>query len=196
MDKSSIRSKRKARRKRQQLTSRLVWGGVALLLVAITGFMLWNGLRPLAGESVPLMPNSSQHIDPNAPPSYHTDPPTSGPHFASTLPAGFYEEADLSNLPQYPEGYLVHNLEHGHVILWYNCDLLDDAACDQLKAQLQEVVDSFNGTKVVAFPWNSIEVPLVMTSWARMQRFSEFDRDQVVRFVRTNRNQSPEPNAP
>ena len=29
--------------------------------------------------------------------------------------------AMMPNLPQYPEGYLVHNLEHGYVIFWYNC---------------------------------------------------------------------------
>jgi hypothetical protein len=117
-------------------------------------------------------------------------------HYENTLPAKFYQEEDLASLGQYPQGYLVHNLEHGHVIFWYNCAVLDETGCQQLKSQIQGVIDAFDGVKVLAFPWKTLDVPVVATSWGRLQRFESFDTDLAERFVRSNRNKSPEPNAP
>jgi hypothetical protein len=34
------------------------------------------------------------------------------------------DESQFATLPEHLEGYLAHNLEHGHVIFWYNCNLL------------------------------------------------------------------------
>ena len=42
-------------------------------------------------------------------------------HFSSK----FFDE----NTYEFPEGYLVHNLEHGYAIFWYNCDLLSAEEC-------------------------------------------------------------------
>ena len=127
---------------------------------------------------------------------YNTNPPTSGAHYGADLEAGFYEEAEAAGLGPYPEGYLVHNLEHGYVIFWYNCDLLDEVACTELKANIQDVMDGENDFKVIGFPWPSIDAPVVMTSWTRRLVFDEFDSDLARQFVRTYRNQAPEPNAP
>lgn len=47
--------------------------------------------------------------------SYNSNPPTSGPHFETWVKPG------ILTLPQ-PEGQLIHSLEHGYVIIHYNCD--------------------------------------------------------------------------
>jgi hypothetical protein len=112
------------------------------------------------------------------------------------LPAGFYDDADVAVLPPRPEGFLVHNLEHGYVIFWYNCQALDEAGCAELKAQIRQVMDDHGNFKLIAFPWTSIEEPLAMTSWGRLQRFERFDARAASRFIRTNLNKAPEPNAP
>jgi hypothetical protein len=65
-----------------------------------------------------------------------------------------------------------------------------------LKAAIQQALDSAGNLKVIAFPWDSIDVPVVMTSWGKLQRFDSFDVDQAVAFVERNRNHAPEPNAP
>ena len=91
---------------------------------------------------------------------------------------------------------MLHNLEHGYVILWYNCDLLDEDECGELKDQIQEVLRRNRNNKVIGFPRSSIDFPVVMTSWTRMLEFDEFDTDLANRFVRNNRNKAPEPNAP
>lgn len=45
---------------------------------------------------------------------YDTNPPTAGPHYQNPVKAGIYDEPVADE-------YLVHNMEHGHVIVWYNC---------------------------------------------------------------------------
>ncbi len=47
---------------------------------------------------------------------YNSNPPTSGPHLATWVKAGVY------NTPQ-SEGELIHSLEHGYVIISYNCNV-------------------------------------------------------------------------
>ncbi|MEK6754430.1 MAG: DUF3105 domain-containing protein [Chloroflexota bacterium] len=191
----STKTKRQQMRERhlkQKTTSNLIWVGIGLSVIAIIGFMVWQGIKPAAGESVPEMV-SSPHLPANSDPGkYNSDPPTSGTHYAEELDAGFYETNDY----QYPAGYLVHNLEHGYVIFWYNCGLLEEAGCADLKDQIKTAMDELGGVKIIAYPWPSLEVPLVMTSWGRLQKFETFDSEQVKAFYRANLNRAPEPNAP
>ena len=81
------------------------------------------------------------------------------------------------------------------MIFWYNCAQLHDQACSDLKAQVQSVIDQADNFQVIAFPWDSIEVPVVMTSWGRIQKFDEFSSERALDFVLSNRNKAPEPNA-
>ncbi len=192
----SRRERLRARRRRQQIQSRLIIGAIILAVTGAIGFLVWNAVRPAVGEEVALMANAREHIPNSQAPTYNSDPPTNGPHYLEPLPAGFYEEADLSALPEHPEGHIVHSQEHGYVIFWYNCAVLDEAGCQTLKNQVRELMDEFNSVKLIAFPWDSIDEPLVMTSWGRMHRFADLDEDLARRFIRVNRNRAPEPNAP
>jgi len=192
MNSKTKRQQRRERNRRQTLISNLIWGGIGVGIVAILGFIVWQGVRPAAGDSIPIM-TSSPHIDLDTDPGqYNSNPPTSGLHYANEANAGFYDE----NIYTYPAGYLVHNLEHGYVIFWYNCDQLDEAGCSNLKSQIRSVMDELGGTKLIAYPWNSIDIPLVMTSWGHLQRFETFDAEQAKAFYRANLNKAPEPNAP
>jgi hypothetical protein len=65
-----------------------------------------------------------------------------------------------------------------------------------LKAQLRTVIDEVGGVKVIAYPWPSLDVPVVATSWGRLQKFATFDIDQAKRFYSANLNRAPEPDAP
>ncbi|MBS4015781.1 MAG: DUF3105 domain-containing protein, partial [Candidatus Latescibacteria bacterium] len=136
------------------------------------------------------------HVEVGEPLTYPSNPPAGGRHYAQSLPAGFYDEDNLPNLPGDLEGYIVHSLEHGYIIFWYNCSLLNETACTELKTEIQSVMDSRNNFKLIAFPWNSIDVPLVMTSWGRLQQFEQFNSALALNFIDANRNKSPEPNAP
>lgn len=189
--KSSRREQMRVRQRQQEMKGKLMWGGLAVTVLVVVGAMVWQGVRPRAGETMPVM--QSPHIPVDTDPGqYNSDPPTSGPHYAEELNAGFYETSDH----QYPAGYLVHNLEHGYIVFWYNCALLDDADCTELKTQIKSVMDEVNNFKVIAYPWDSIDVPVVMTSWGRLQKVQTFDTAQARAFYETNLNNAPEPGAP
>jgi hypothetical protein len=82
---------------------------------------------------------------------YPVSPPSSGPHYAVWAPFGkkFYTFDDRPPVPN-----LVHNLEHGYTILWYN----EKTANDKDQAALIEKIskaklpDSSNG-KFIAAPF-------------------------------------------
>lgn len=193
-----MKSKRqllREKQKRKEQMTYLVWGGVAVAVVALIGLVLWNNgrARPAVGESVAVMADTSHVAEGTDPGPYNSDPPTSGKHYEQTLEAGFYDQGQVTT--QYPAGYIVHNLEHGYVIIWYNCDLVGESDCAQLKTDIKAVQDD-DGTKVIAFPWTTTDVPVVMTSWGKLLKMERFDRTTALNFIKSNRNKAPEPNAP
>jgi hypothetical protein len=167
--------------------------GVAVVGVLVYAFTL--GVRPAIGEEKAIMEDISHVAEGSDPGPYNTNPPTSGRHYANQFFAGFYEEKDVT-VP-YPEGYLVHSLEHGYVIFWYNCDVLNEAECESLKSEIRTVMERAGNFKVIAHPWPSLDIPIAMTTWGRMLRFDErFDPEVAFEFILANRNKAPEPNAP
>ena len=182
-------------RRRNKIRSRLIVGGLGFLVISIIGFVVWITIRPPIGEGFPIMlPNHiADNIDPG---EYNSDPPTSGPHYAEGLPGGFYDETDLAQLPVYPDGHLVHNLEHGYILFWYNCNVISEIECINLKTQMIDYMDESSNSKLIAFPRESIDHPLVLSSWGYLLELHEFDEAVVGKFIRRNRNHAPEPNAP
>src|SRR5258708_39695820 len=59
--------------------------------------------------------------------TYNTDPPTSGNHYPDPQPGGFYTELILS-------GFLVHSMEHGAVIIYYDANYVAQSDLDSLRA--------------------------------------------------------------
>lgn len=196
MGKKTTRERLRKRRRSERLQSRIIWGGIIVVVLVLGGTLIWRAVRPAAGEAFPIMP-SSRHVPVGEDPGpFNSDPPTSGPHYDAPLEAGFYDEGTASEVGPYPTGYLVHNLEHGYIVFWHNCEILDEVGCAELNCQLREVMDDARNIKVVAFPWTSIDVPVVATSWGQMQEFENFDTKMAFRFVSSNRNRAPEPQAP
>jgi hypothetical protein len=188
---------RRAKKKRQKLISTLIWGGVAVIVIGLFGYVIWGAVRPAAGQEIPIMENYEAHVPEGQDPGpFNSDPPTSGPHYGGEYEAGFYDETSSEAQAPFPEGYLGHNLEHGYVIYWYNCDLLDSNACVELKEQIKDSMAENGNTKLIAFPRASIDVPVALTSWGQLLKMDAFDASQAKKFVSANRNRAPEPNAP
>jgi hypothetical protein len=103
--------------------------------------------------------------------------------------AGFYDDS-------IPDENLVHSLEHGYIILWYDCGQVAEAECDIIKAGLRNVVEETGTYKVVAMPRESMDAPIIAVSWGVMYKQEDLDEDLLVAFVETNREKAPEPNAP
>ncbi len=198
MSKNSRKQGRRSKRQSSHFLTYLLGGGLALIAIFIVVLVVQSGTQP--ATSVAMMgtpvPNLSRDHIPNTqdPNPYSTNPPSGGHHFDTTMPAKFYQESDLASLPKHPEGYLVHNLEHGYVIFWYNC-AIPGINCTALKQSIQNVMNKYGGTKLIAFPWSSLTVPLAMTTWGQVMYFQTPDETLMGKFVQTNRGQAPEPNA-
>ena len=84
---------------------------------------------------------------------YPVSPPSSGPHYATWAPLSkkFYADSDRPPVPN-----LVHNLEHGYTILWYNEATAKDKDQVALIEQLSKakLPDSAN-TKFIAAPFKA-----------------------------------------
>lgn len=196
----SKREQIRAKDQRRKRMTTLAAIAAGLIVVAIIGYVVWQNNQPRTeataldvGETVLVMTDTGHVEEGTDPGPFNSDPPTSGPHYAGTAERGFY---DSDPFPSHPEGYLVHSLEHGYVIFWYNCDLLSGPECDALKAQIKDVMKDEANFKVIAFPWDSIDVPVVMTSWGKLLKLETFDPEQAAAFVQANRNHAPEPEAP
>jgi nitrate reductase NapE component len=193
----SLREARRVKKRRQKMITTLIWVSVAVVVVGLFGYMIWDAVRPAVGTEVPIMANYGDHVlEGTDPGPFNSDPPTSGPHYGGEYEAGFYDESSPEAQVPFPEGYLGHNLEHGYVIYWYNCDLLDSNNCVDLKDQIKESMADNGSTKLIGFPRNSIDVPVAMTTWGQLLKMDKFDSGQAKNFVNANRNRAPEPNAP
>jgi len=186
------RKNRKSSRRRD-LKSNIVVVLIAVGILGIIGLIIARETKGGVGTEVAVL--RSDHVNDGDPVESPSDPPTSGSHYASPMPAGFYTEDSPEYLSGDSDGYLIHSLEHGYVIFWYNCNLLDQQGCDDLKANIQETMDSFNGYKLIAFPRPSISSPLIMTAWGYMQEFNSYDAALAKKFIKVNQPLAPEPNA-
>lgn len=195
MKKSSKREQTRLREQRQKWINFAIGGGVGLIVLGILGILLWQAIKPAAGEAVDIPAGYQTHVEIGTALTYPSDLPAGGLHYAQEFENGFFDEATLPQKPGELAGYLVHNLEHGYVIFWYNCAKLDETACNNLKSQIKTVMDEKNNFKLVAVPWKSIDGPLVMTSWGRLQRFQQFDAGLARAFIENNLNHAPEPDA-
>jgi hypothetical protein len=192
-------ARRSAQKKERNQRNFLLYGGSGLVIIVVVIVVLLLVNRPpspggLMGEEIAI--SSATHISNDAVPGpYNSNPPAGGPHYETTLPTRFYQESDLAGLAKNPQGHLVHNLEHGYVIFWYNCQAVN-TDCAALKQTIQTVMNETGGTKLIAFPWSDMNVPLTMTSWGRLLRFATPDAAVMKQFVERNRYQSPEPDGP
>ena len=202
----STKERIRARRKQERTRGYVVWGGLAAVVVLVILGLALRARQRSGGEEVPLpevepVPTAqASHVPEGTDPgAYNSDPPSSGRHYPTQAFAGFYDEEQAASFNPFPGGYLVHSLEHGYVIFWYDCEQLVAADCEDLKADIQQVMGRVGNYKVIGFPWASLDVPVAMTSWGRLLQFEQFDPDLAEIFVRNNRENpelAPEIRAP
>jgi len=92
---------------------------IGLLLIGALGwggYSLFKGsTSPLPGEIVP--DAGRDHVTDIYGVVYTSNPPTSGTHFPVWAKPGVYDRF-------ISDGYLIHSMEHGYVIIWYDCSKL------------------------------------------------------------------------
>jgi len=158
MKKTKLHPVRRTPNGRNARQNLLLYTGIGLAIVVgiVLGLSAVRDSGQLLGDEVPIL--TRDHAPSDVPISYNSNPPAGGAHYEEDFPAKFYQESDLAALPPYPEGYLVHNLEHGYVIFWYNCQADGVTDCAALKQTIQQVMNETGNTKLIAFPWSRMDV--------------------------------------
>jgi hypothetical protein len=105
---------------------------------------------------------------------YDSSPPTSGPHYPqpiAPIDPGFY------SIAQTPEK-VVHNLEHGQIVFWYN-----PSAPEQIKSDLRAAVNEVP-TYSVATPYNNMKpgYNVAITAWGQLQFCKQVSKQVVDNF--------------
>ena len=189
-------------------TTGLLVGGVGLVVVVVVIWMLFfggggdpvPGAEPTGLESEPLpergdeqwisqvdsFPSEgSNHVDQGTQIDYKRIPPLSGPHYGSTVSAGFYEETQ-------PFGSLVHTLEHGAVIIYYDPAALTPEAEASLRAWARNNQGTWRSVVVVPNPKKNPEHPYVLTAWRHRLTLDSYSAEAVQAFAAEYLGRGPE----
>jgi len=159
------------------------------------------GVRGIATFLLPGAPDiaaaNQAHVEGPVDYSAFTNPPTYGPHHARAA-AGADHGAPVQPTGVYTteldDADIVHNMEHGHVWISYNPNLLSQEELNELT----ELVRSFgvngdgSGEGILLTPRVANDDAIALASWGRLQRLDGFDRRAVKTFIETNRGRGPE----
>jgi hypothetical protein len=124
--------------------------------------------------------------------AYNSDPPTSGMHLEMFAPA-------LINTKPLPKYIQVHLLEHGNVLMQYNCD------CPDIAGALAQIATGYNnqqlpsgqtqftsedieriqdgGKGVIVAPYPNMKYKIALTAWTRLEPFETVDQPGMIRFI-------------
>ena len=128
------------------------------------------------------------HIPCTSPAVYLTEPPSSGDHYQNWAAYQTYTSP-------VPWGNLVHCLEHGAIVIVYNCP----TGCDDEVARAQAWIDALPpdpncGTnKIVLAPDPTLDVRFAASAWTWTLRSDCFDEAAFTQFFQDHYNRSYEP---
>ncbi len=155
----------------------------AVVLLAVAAIPMWVLARP--GRSVESqgrahIPEGTSHTV-----AYNTDPPTSGPHYDPSAGPGVYDEP-------IPDGYLIHSLEHGYVIISHDLDDLPEDEAARIVGELAGIAESERMWKLIVVPRPGMDHRFALTAWQRIDTFDRLDERRIRRFIRAWRDRGPE----
>jgi hypothetical protein len=198
-----MRSERSAKRKRQKERQRIAAGRSRLRRRIVTATLIAGAVLAAAfgliqsGTIDPFAPNidlsqyqarpgdavgtkvdgrGGGHIPQGQAGSYAT-PPDSGAHWDTKASWGIKDV-------QEPNERVVHNLEHGGILITYNGLSAEDLG------RLRDVVRSLRANgfpKIVMEPYPSLgDTKVAVTAWLWSLKLPAYDEAEVVRFVRAH----------
>lgn len=128
---------------------------------------------------------SATHVQSGTAIDYEQMPPVGGPHYSGWVDPGFYERSP-------PVGALVHNLEHGAVVVYYDPGAATDRATESLRAFAAEHTDPWAHVVVVPTPVEDPAAPYVLTAWGARLRLETYDARAVRAFLAEYVGRGPE----
>ena len=172
----------------------LILGAVALVAVVAGGLYLWqlqqagSSFEALVAEGQPALARvetppdrGGGHLGPGQGHSYDTAFPSSGIHDRVPVNAGFYTGPQRAT-------QLVHALEHGNVVIYY-----DDPGAEA-RATIEAWTALFGGRwdGVVAAPSSGLGKAVTLTAWRKILKLDSFDPAAAAAFVDAFRGRGPE----
>ncbi|HMI83542.1 MAG TPA: DUF3105 domain-containing protein [Polyangiaceae bacterium] len=129
----------------------------------------------------------AQHVAVCSPLSYATNPPSSGNHYAIWADYRTYQRP-------IQRGFWVHSLEHGAVVITYNCP----EGCAEEVTAAQTFVDGLPADcgpmarRVILTPDPELDVRFAASAWGATLRASCFDRATFSAFFSDHYDHAPE----
>lgn len=160
---------------------------VLSLVILVGGIFMLSGQDQQVEEqlSIPLMGDTilgagASHLaDGEFYDDYSSDPAVIGPHWQHPAGAGM-KNTDI------PDESLIHSMEHGAVIVYYNPELSEDDI-----TLVKDAFISASGKKIIV-PRENLDVPVALGSWGQLLKLSEINTDTIVQFIEVNNDRAPE----
>lgn len=175
--------------KRRQRQNLLVYsiGALIVLAIGIGIYLTILADRPIVGEEV-FTSQGNYHFAFNTPPpvDYNSTPPSSGPHYENLAAWGVHSDPERYEL-------LIHNLEDGGVIVYYQCP----EGCPETVEALRRIVQPYldDDRHVVLAPndptWmggglsrhEDMGAKIAIVAWTRVLKLDEVDAEKINAFI-------------
>lgn len=192
----------------QQARRRLISAAIAFVIIVLLAssavvlldkFNLPNTGQTAnsAGQSqsvqlnIQTMPDEGRtHVDMNQHVNYQAYsqgvPPTSGPHYPQWAQWKYFDD------PLSPE-FFVHNLEHGGVVVLFNCSNDCSAEKQMLHDAYTFVKPSKYGyPKLVVSPYSNLKTKFALLAWDKLVQTDTLDRSMLEQFYNMFVDKGPE----
>ena len=127
------------------------------------------------GEEVAIMPTKN-HLPEGQSVAYSTTPPTSGDHWERWADCGFYSDG-------LPDELIVHNLEHGNIVVSYNLSDQNEIASLRRSMSTIALAEDWGVTRY----YDKIpEGTVAIAAWGRRARMPVVDLDNMAGFFAAN----------
>ena len=121
---------------------------------------------------------TARHVDDGVKVNYNTTPPTSGDHWNRPEDCGWTSDRRRDER-------LVHNLEHGHIVVNYNFGT--DSSADDYEIPLRQYLESYDMFNywVVANWTDNIQLgTMSLTAWGVMDTFQGIQEERIEEFFK------------
>lgn len=164
------------------MKTKFIWIPILLLFIGLIAWWLYSITPKGVDYSKDYSIQGRDHIADGAEhPSYNSNPPTSGWHYAEPANEGFYDTA-------LPDERIIHNLEHGDIWIAYHPRISD--------ATKQELKSAFSRAKIILTPREKNDFDISLVGWGRLDSFNlengTLDKERIENFIKRYINTGPE----
>ncbi len=162
---------------------------IAGAVIAVVALVIYMGINS-SSSAISKDPLMGEHITAGGAGTHVSDvsqlkitpgtPPVGGPHFPTPQAPAYYTGP-------VPDGNGIHSLEHGIIWITYNQKLSADDIAKLKTLQAKYSKD------VIVSPRGDNTMLVAAASWEQLLKQDSLNTGELEKFIKTNRNRSPEP---